>query len=259
MNAVEQFNVDVAESIANLGADKDLQALSRIWLRQISDHKYSHNFRWLGRPIIQVPQDILALQEIIFSVKPDVIVETGIAHGGSLVFSASMLALLDMMDAVEAGTHIDPGGSVRKVVGVDIDIREHNRSAIQKHPMASRIRMIQGSSVDPAVVSQVWGEIEEGQKVLVLLDSNHTHDHVLAELQAYAPMVSLNSYCIVFDTLVEDMPSSMFPDRPWGPGNSPKTAVHAYLEGHGDFVIDKAIDHKLLISVAPDGYLRRVR
>jgi cephalosporin hydroxylase len=199
------------------------------------------------------------VQELIWKIKPDLIIETGIAHGGSLIFSASMLSLLDMCDAIDSGTVLDPKDSKRKVLGIDVDIRQHNREAIEAHPMSAYIRMIQGSSIAPEVIEQVKSVAKNYQRVLVCLDSNHTHDHVLAELEAYAPLTSLGSYCVVFDTIIEDMPKSMFPDRPWGPGNNPKTAVWEYLKTHPEFEIDKSIDHKLLISVAPDGYLMRVK
>lgn len=230
---------------------------------------YSYSFDWLSRPIIQYPQDIVAMQELIWLVRPDLIVETGIAHGGSAVFSASMLALLDYCDAATAGEMLDPAAPRRRVIAIDIDIRAHNRALIEAHPMANRIDMIEGSSVDDAVVAQARAAAAQAGTVLVFLDSNHTADHVLAELEAYAPMTSQGSYCVVFDTVVEDLPAEMFGDRPWGPGNSPKTAVFAYLdrlasERHTgidgaplDFEIDRDIDHKLLISVAPDGFLRR--
>ena len=258
MNEVEKFEAEVAQNIKGLSEDKDVQALSRIWVREISPHKYAYNFRWLGRPAIQFPQDQVALQELIWQIKPDLIIETGIAHGGSLTFSASMLALLDMTDAIEAGVSIDPKLSKRKVVGLDIDIRPHNKAAIEAHPMASRIQMIQGSSIDPKIISQVH-EIAKGyKKILVCLDSNHTHEHVLAELEAYAPLTSKDSYCIVYDTAVEDMPAALAGNRPWGPGNNPKTALWEYLKTHPEFEIDKSIQNKLLITVAPDGYLKRV-
>jgi len=211
--------------------------------------KYSYNFSWLGRPIIQYPQDIVAMQEIIWRVNPDLIIETGIAHGGSLIFSASMLEL-----NAACG-----GPQNAEVLGVDIDIRAYNREAIEAHPMFKRISMIQGSSIAPEIIEQVKAKASGKQRVLVCLDSNHTHDHVLAELQAYAPLTSVGSYCVVFDTIIEDMPDEMFPDRPWGPGNNPKTAVWEWLKTNTEFEIDKQIDHKLLISVAPDGYLKRVR
>jgi len=220
--------------------------------------KYSYNYSVLGRPIIQYPQDMVALQELIWEIKPDLIIETGIAHGGSLIMSASMLALLDMCDAIESGITLTPGDSKRKVLGIDIDIRAHNRAAIEAHPMASRIQMIQGSSIAPEIVEQVRQVANGYKRILVCLDSNHTHAHVLAELEAYAPLTSVGSYCVVFDTIVEDMPADIFPDRPWGPGDNPKTAVWEYLKTHSEFEIDKSIQNKLLITVAPDGYLRRM-
>jgi cephalosporin hydroxylase len=221
--------------------------------------KYSYNFSWQDRPIIQYPQDIVAMQELIWSVQPDLIIETGIAHGGSLIFSASMLALLDMADAIYTGEMINPRISKRKVLGLDIDIRPLNLEAIQAHPMSSRIEMIQGSSIDPAIVNKVKSIAAGYKKVLVCLDSNHTHDHVLAELEAYAPLTSVDSYCVVFDTVVEDIPKSLSADRPWGPGDNPKTAVWEYLKTHPEFEIDRSVQDKLLITVAPDGYLKRVR
>ncbi|MBN2456579.1 MAG: cephalosporin hydroxylase family protein, partial [Sedimentisphaerales bacterium] len=202
----------------------------------------------------------------------DLIIETGIAHGGSIIMSASMMALIDMAEAIEAGEKsMNPGESKRKVLGIDIEIRPHNRAAIEAHPMFSRIRMIEGSSIAPEVIEQVQDFAKDYKRVFVCLDSMHTHDHVLAELEAYAPLVSPGSYCAVFDTLIEDMPKDMFDDRPWGPGNNPKTATHEYLRrlkeesvkaADGEplhFDVDKMIESKLLITVAPDGYLRRKR
>jgi cephalosporin hydroxylase len=258
IDPVKLFQNEVEDNIKSLGNDKKLQELSRQWLEDVAPHKWTYNFRWMGRPAIQVPNDIWAMQELIWQVKPDLIIETGIAHGGSLVFSASMLSLLDYCDAIELGTMLDPKVPRRRVLGLDIDIRAHNRAAIEAHPMANRIDMIEGSSIAPAIITQVQ-EIARGyERVLVCLDSNHTHAHVLAELEAYAPLVSAGSYCVVFDTIIDDMPAEMFPDRPWGPGDNPKTAVWEYLKTHPEFEIDKQMDHKLLISVAPGGYLKRV-
>lgn len=255
---MNDFQKEVAERIAAMPHNKNLNETAAVFLLASTRPKYSYNFSSLGRPIIQYPQDMVAMQELIWQIKPDLIIETGIAHGGSLIMNASMLALLDMCEAIETGATIDPKQSKRKVLGIDIDIREHNRAAIEAHPMASRIQMIQGSSIAPEIVEQVR-EVAKGYKrVLVCLDSNHTHEHVLAELEAYAPLTSVGSYCVVFDTIVEDMPADMFPDRPWGPGDNPKTAVWEYLKTHPEFEIDKSIQHKLLITVAPDGYLRRI-
>ncbi len=246
------------ESIGRMAADAALAERANSLFVDLCRHRYSYHFDWMGRPIVQFPQDIVAMQELIWQVRPDLVIETGIAHGGSLVFSASMLALLDMADAIDSGKTIDPAKSRRKVVGIDIDIREHNRVAIESHPMASRIAMVQGSSIDPSVIAQVHGLSSGHERVLVCLDSNHTHEHVLAELDAYAGLVSVGSYCVVFDTVVDDMPKDLFPDRPWGPGDNPKTAVHAWLRHHPEFVIDRQIPDKLQLTVAPDGYLRRI-
>ena len=259
MNEFEKFRSEVAANIRGLGEDLDVQALSRIWLREITPHRYAYNFSWLGRPLIQVPQDMAALQELVWSVKPDLIIEAGIAHGGSLIMHASFLAMLDYCDAVEAGVPLDVTAPKRRVLGMDIDIRSHNRAAIEAHPMSNRIDMIQGSSISDVVIKQVHKHAKDHECVLVILDSNHTHEHVLAELEAYAPLVSCGSYCVVFDTLLEDMPDSLIQDRPWHVGNNPKTAVREYLKAHPEFKSDKDIDNKLLISVAPDGYLKRIR
>jgi cephalosporin hydroxylase len=259
MSQYDEFKRAGVDEISAMGRDRDLIQATRSWMNSANAAKYSYHFEWQGRPIIQYPQDMVAMQELIWQVKPDLIVETGIAHGGSLIFSASMLALLDMCDAIEAGKKIDPNVSARKVLGIDIDIRSHNRAAIEAHPMASRIGMIEGSSVAPETITRVRKFAVAYRRVLVCLDSNHTHDHVLAELQAYASLASVGSYCVVFDTVIEDFPQEMFSDRPWGPGNNPKTAVHEFLKSHPEFEIDKSIDNKLLVTVAPDGYLKRVR
>jgi len=243
------FDREVRERIDANGKNKALLASADALMRTSLPSQYSYNFSWLGRPIIQYPQDIVAMQELIWTVQPDLIIETGIAHGGSLIFSASMLEL-----NAACG-----GPQHAKVLGVDIDIRAHNRAAIESHPMFKRITMIQGSSIAPEIVEQVKAISVNRQRIMVCLDSNHTHDHVLSELRFYAPMTSIGSYCVVFDTVVEDVPAEMFPNRPWGPGNNPKTAVREFLRTHDEFEIDKQMDHKLLISVAPDGYLKRTR
>lgn len=253
------FEQEKTQRIKANSLNETLLKASNAFMLASTAPQYSYNFSWLSRPIIQYPQDIVAMQEIICQVKPDLIIETGIAHGGSLIFSASMLALLDMAEAIEAGlSMVNSAESKRKVLGIDIDIRAHNRTAIDAHPMRSRIQMIEGSSIDPDVITQVHEIASRYARILVCLDSMHTHDHVLAELNAYAPLTSPGSYCVVFDTVIEDMPDDMFPDRPWGKGNNPKSAVHGYLKTHPEFEIDKSIEHKLLITVAPDGYLKRV-
>lgn len=259
MDPIQQFDQEARNRADAFGHDLQFQSLSRDWLEASMSRQYVYNFHWLGRPIIQYPQDMVAMQDLIWRVRPDLVIETGIAHGGSLILSASMLAMLDMCDAIEAGTTLDPKASKRKVLGIDIDIRDHNRAAIEAHPMSSRIQMIQGSSIAPDVAAQVKAVAASYKRVLVCLDSMHTHDHVLAELEAYAPLVSVDSYCVVFDTFVEDMPPRFFKDRPWDVGNNPKTAVHKYLETHKEFEIDKLIENRLQVTVAPDGFLKRVR
>lgn len=246
---VKQFEAEKIARIEAFGKDTGFQNRSRDWLEESMRKSYSYNFSWLGRPIIQNPIDIMAMQEIIWEVKPDLIIETGIAHGGSLIFSASMLEL-----------NAACGGSDgAEVLGIDIDIRAHNRKAIEAHPMFKRITMIEGSSIAPEIIAQVKEKAKGKKRILVCMDSNHTHDHVLAELEAYAPLTSVGSYCVVFDTFVEDVPADVFENRPWHPGNSPKTAVWEYLKTHHEFEIDKSIHQKLLITVAPDGYLKRVK
>lgn len=258
MDEYQKFYHERVKAIEDMARDTDVRKQAVDFARDTAKYGYSYNFEWMGRPIIQFPQDIMAMQELIWRVKPDLIVETGIAHGGSLIMNASMLAMVDLCEAIESGEMLDPAKPKSKILGIDIDIRAHNREAIEAHPMASRIQMIEGSSTASAVITQVREIAQEYRRVLVSLDSNHTHDHVLAELEAYAPLTSVGSYCVVFDTLIEDMPEDMFPDRPWGVDNNPKTAVWKYLETHPEFQIDKTIQQKLLITVAPDGYLKRI-
>jgi cephalosporin hydroxylase len=241
MTRPDDFETRKAEKIRAQGADGALKDLSRQWMLATFKHSYTYHFSWMGRPIIQFPQDVLALQEILWNVKPDLVVETGIAHGGSLVFHASMLELI--------------GGGGR-VVGVDIDIREPNRRAIESHPMSRRISMIQGSSTDPGTVQKVRDLAAGAGRILVVLDSNHTHEHVLAELRAYSPLVRAGSYVVVCDTSIEDAPAELFRDRPWGPGNNPKTAVREFLRTTDRFEVDRELEDKLLITVCPEGYLR---
>jgi cephalosporin hydroxylase len=240
---LQAFETEKRRSIEALGTDAELKQLALDFMRETGKYRYTYNFTWLGLPVIQFPQDLQAMQEIIWTVKPDLIVEAGIAHGGGLVFYASMLELL---------------GSEGRVVGVDIDIRAHNRTRIESHPLARRIQMIQGSSVDEEIVRQVR-DLARGKKVLVVLDSNHEYEHVLSELRLYSPLVSRGSYLVVFDTTIEDQPEGFFKDRPWSKTNNPKTAVREFLRTNNRFVIDKEIEGKLLITVARDGYLRCVK
>ena len=243
---IKKFQQEVSQNIQQQASKMEL---GFNFVKDTADTKYTYNFSWMGRPIIQFPQDMIALQEIIWEVKPDMIIETGIAHGGSLIFSASLLTLLEACGEIKDG----------KVLGIDIDIREHNRKAIEAHPMSKKITMFQGSSIDEEMIQKVHEFAKKGKKMLIILDSNHTHEHVLTELKAYANLASIGSYCIVFDTIIEDMPENSFPNRPWDKGNNPKTAVWEYLKECDNFVIDKDIENKLLITVAPDGYLKRVK
>ena len=241
---LEKFYADKKLGISEQSTNKELQKAALEFNLQTNLSKYSYNFSWMGRPIIAYPQDMIAMQELIWEVKPDLIIEAGIAHGGSIVYYASLLELL---------------GEDGLVLGVDIDIRKHNRDLIEAHPMMKRIEMIEGSSISKDIAKKVY-EIASGKKkIMVCLDSNHTHKHVLEELKLYADLTSVGSYCVVFDTIVEDLPKDYMPEkRPWNPGNNPKTAVFEFLKTNNNFEIDKSIDNKLLISVAPDGYLKRV-
>ena len=243
MNPTVEFFAACDKEIATMGSDAVLKQEAQQLFNHACEHKYSYHFTWMGRPIIQFPQDMIAMQEIIWRIRPEVVIETGVAHGGSIIYYASLLELL---------------GGPGTVVGIDVDIRAHNRLEIEKHPMIKRIQLIQGSSIDPSIVAKA-AAIATGKRTLVVLDSNHTHAHVLAELRAYAPLVSVDSYCVVMDTVIEDMPKAAFPDRPWGIGDNPKTATCAYLKECDLFEIDSSIEHKLLLTVAPSGYLRRVR
>lgn len=243
MNASELFQIERKEIINELSKNNELKDLTLRWIINSGKYKYSYNFNWLGRPIIQYPQDIIAMQEIIWEVKPDLIIETGIAHGGSLIFFASMLELIGNGE----------------VLGIDIDIRKHNRKEIEKHKMFKRIKMIEGSSTDEKVIKKVEEIVKKRKKVLVCLDSLHTHNHVSNELNLYSKFVSKGSYLVVFDTIIEYMPKGFFKDRPWGKGNNPATAVKAFLKNNKNFIIDKEIENKLLITAAPDGFLKRIK
>jgi len=250
MNPAELFKRECEQELAMQEANEEARHLSLSWIGHPALRRYSYHFSWLGRPIIQYPQDIVAMQELIYTVQPDLILETGIAHGGSLILYASLLELNALCG----------GPQDAHVLGIDIDIRPHNRAAIEAHPMfkRGRISMFQGSSVAPAMIEKVYEFTKSYRRVMVLLDSNHTHSHVLAELEAYAPLVAVGSYCTVFDTVVEYMPEDAYPDRSWGRGDNPMTAVDEYLKDHPEFSIDEMMDAKLMISVAPRGYLRRI-
>lgn len=244
MNPIEQFEQERCERIASYPDNHRINETGRKFLIETLRSKYSYNFTWMGRPIIQYPQDIVAMQEIIWRVRPDCIIETGIAHGGSSIFLASMLELL---------------GGNGIVVAVDVDIRQHNRREIENHPLFRRITMIEGSSTDDTVVEQVRKMVATRNRVMLCLDSDHTHTHVLEELRLYTPFVSVGSYCVVFDGIIEIAGEGFFENRTWGPGNSPYSAIKAFLKESGAFEIDQGIENKLVITAAPSGYLKRVR
>jgi cephalosporin hydroxylase len=240
-----KFQLAKETNIEALGKNEKLKALGLKFMLDSNENGYTYNFSWMGRPIIAYPQDMIAMQEIIWDVKPDLIIETGVAHGGSIVYYSSLLDLI---------------GGDGLVIGIDIDIRKHNRDLIEAHSMFKRIKLIEGSSVETSVFNQVKAIASSKKRVLVCLDSNHTHDHVLNELNLYARLVTKDSYCVVFDTAVEDMPDGYdWGNRPWGKGNNPKTAVKEFLKTHDEFQIDASIHNKLLISVAPDGFLKRIK
>jgi cephalosporin hydroxylase len=242
-NPVQEFIDERQHRITSNNSNKKLKLAADAFNVESNKAQYSYNFSWMGRPIIQYPQDMIAMQEIIWKVQPDLIIETGIAHGGSLIYYASLLELIGKGE----------------VLGIDIDIREHNRKEIETHPMIKRIKMLQGSSVDGELVREVEKYAHGKKSVMVCLDSNHTHQHVLDELKFYSPFVTAGSYLVVFDTIVEDLPENYLPGRAWARGDNPKTAVHEFLKTHPEFIIDIDIDNKLLVSVAPQGYLKRIK
>jgi len=256
---MNRFNDEVSSRLLKNSVNKSLKDTAKKFMVESTKPKYSYNFSWLGRPIIQYPQDMIAMQEIIWRVRPDLIIETGIAHGGSLILSASILALLDIADAETLHDDSYLKKSKRKVLGIDIDIREHNKKEIERHPLSSRIAMFEGSSIDPSIIEAVKNYAKDFQKILVCLDSNHTDEHVYKELKAYASLVSIGSYCVVFDTIVEYLPENYYDERNWGPGNSPKTAVDRFLRENQIFQVDDSIENQLLITVAPGGYIKRIR
>jgi cephalosporin hydroxylase len=236
-----EFEVRNHELTARMAADAGFRALSVEWLTQSVPYEYVYHFKWLGMPIIQMPVDMIAIQEVIWRVRPRLVIETGVARGGSVVFYASLLELL--------------GGDGR-VIGVEVGLRPHNRRAIVEHPLAHRIDLIDGSSISPEVMEQVRAHAAGRAPIVVILDSNHTHDHVCAELELYGALVTKDSYMIVLDTVIEELPGSLYPDKAYGPGNNPKTAIHAFLKRSSRFAIDEEFDRKLLVSAAPNGFLR---
>lgn len=261
---IKQHFIDVDDRVKKIGISQEFLNLSNTWNQRAIELGYQHNFTWLGRPIIQAPQDIYAIQELIWKVQPDLIIETGVAHGGSLILSASLMAIINYIDDQNS----TPTKINRKVIGIDIDIRKHNRQAIENHPLANLITLLEGSSVDEKILHQVAKIAGPYKKIMVFLDSNHTHDHVFKELEAYTEFVSLDSYCVVWDTGIDDLPVELINNRAWGPGNNPKTAVREFLQVRSNgsqnsekplFIIDKEIEHKIAITAATDGFLKRVK
>ncbi|MBK9992772.1 MAG: cephalosporin hydroxylase family protein [Saprospiraceae bacterium] len=245
MDPVKQFQQEKADFISKMRQDEELKKKSLDWMLHADKYKYIYNFTWLGIPIIKFPQDIQALQEVIWKVKPDLIIETGIAHGGSIIFSASMMHLL---------------GNNGKVLAVDIDIRDHNRTLIESSPFYKYITMIQGSSTDQYIINQIKHFAKDYKNIMVCLDSNHTHEHVLRELELYAPLVSNESYIILPDTLIEFYPEGYYDNRPWDVGDNPHTAMLEFLKHNPDFEADNEITDKLLITEAyGGGFLKRLK
>jgi cephalosporin hydroxylase len=232
-----------AVTIESMNADRELKELRSKLLAAYVKYRYTYNFTWYGRPIIQLPEDIVAVQELILGTRPDLIIETGVAHGGSLVLSASMLELLGSGD----------------VLGIDIEIRSHNRRALEAHPLSNRIRLIEGSSIDELIANRVREFAQGYKRVMVMLDSDHTHHHVARELELYAPLVTRGCYLIVFDTVVENLPDGLYPDRGWSRGNNPMTAVRDFLKSTDRFEVDRGLESRLFTSVAPGGYLRCIK
>jgi len=230
-----------AEMAAAMTADHKLREQALSVFIESYKYRYSYNFTWLGRPIIQYPEDIIALQEIIWRVRPRLIIETGVAHGGSSLFFATLLELL---------------GGDGMVAAIELDLRSHNRAAIQDHPMSKRVTIFDGSSTDPVIARKIHDFARKRDPVMVVLDSDHTHAHVLRELMLYSDLVKTGSYIVVLDTIIEFMPPTAFPDRPWGKGNNPFTAVSEFLVSDRRFAVDSELESTLLLSSAPGGYLR---
>jgi cephalosporin hydroxylase len=227
---------------AAMAADPEVIAAVRTLNAKAFEYRYYLNFRWLGRPIVQYPQDIVALQEIVWDTRPTLIVETGVAHGGSLILYASLLQLMNL-----------PGD----VVGVEIELRPHNEKAIFEHPLSERIRVVKGSSTDPDVVAQVAEIASRHERVMIVLDSFHSHDHVAAELNAYAPLVTPGNYLIVMGTAVGDLPASLDIQRAWNHERNPKSALDEWLARGQPFDVDRGLTDRLILSDGPGGYLRR--
>ena len=244
IDPVDKFHEERKNDIKLMEKDTKFKEMSLKWMLHADKYKYTYNFSWLGRPIIKFPSDMMVQQELIWKLKPDLIIETGIAHGGSIIFSASMMEMT---------------GVKGEVVAVDIDIREHNKKLIKKHPMYKRITMYEGSSLDPSIIKKIKQHKKNKKRVMVILDSLHTHEHVLKELKIYTPFVTLGSYCILPDTFIEFFPSGYYShNRPWDVGNNPYTAMKSFLRKNKKFTIDKQLSSKAMISETIDGYIKRI-
>ena len=230
-----------------------LKELSKDFLIESFKSGYSYEFDWLGMPIIQYPEDICRVQELIWELEPDCIIETGIARGGSLTLSASILALLDLRDQKVGQTLKN-----RKVFGIDIDIREHNRVRLEKHFLADYMELVQGSSIDTNVFENIEKSVGSFKTIMVFLDSNHTHEHVLSELNLYSNLVTKGSYLVVFDTVAEFIGVNVMENRPWGVGNNPMTAVNAFLQQNDNFVVDLSLNNLTTISCNQRGFLKKI-
>ena len=222
-----------------LYSSEAFQVISRLWIRTGWVGKFSYNFCWMGRPVIQMPEDLLMVQEIIYKVQPHVIIETGVAHGGSSVFYASLLEILGR----------------GRVISIDIEIRPHNRIALEAHPLKKRITLIERNSVAPETAEEVRGLLSPDEKVMVVLDSNHTKEHVRRELELYGPLVTPGSYIVTADGLMEDLIDVPRGKPEWTRDN-PKAAVHEFLATHPEFELDPE-PTRLGVTYWPDGYLRR--
>lgn len=243
MDDSAEFDLQKRAFAAEMGQDADLRNMAREVVTRADRYNFSYQWSWLGLPIIQMPMDIVAIQEVVWETRPTVIIETGIARGGSLIFLASLLQMI----------------GEGQVLGIDIDIRPHNRTRIEEHPLSERISLIEGSSTSPEVMAAVSSVVSPQDRVMVILDSDHTHAHVLDELRLYAPLVTAGQYLIVSDTVVEDIPEQAHRPRPWGPGNNPKTALSEYLRECDRFEVDAFLDAKLLETSSPGGFLRCIR
>ncbi len=242
----KEFEAHKVQQCKALGADEATFQQAVDTVVELDKYDYAYLWSWLGLPIIQMPADVVVTQEVIWAAKPDVIVETGIARGGSMIFLASMMQLLGR----------------GKVVGVDIDIRAHNRSSIEAHPLSERVVLIEGPSTSVEVMDKVRAEIPAGAKVMVILDSDHSRDHVLDELRHYGPLVTAGQYLVVADTLLGRIRPDQTPKKRsavWEPGNEPLTAARTYLTETDRFEVDEIVNGKLVISSSPGGYLKCVK